>query len=118
MTHTKWFLSAFYLLAVLSGINSALMPGTATDLILSFAVAISMGCWAVVDARLRDRPTPMSARAWFVLLAWFVVPLYVIWSRGWRGLGWVLAHGACWFLLATIAMNVVGFSVFGEDWGR
>jgi hypothetical protein len=95
--HTKRFLAAFYFLAVLSGLKGGIVPEpTATDLLLSLSLAVSMGWWAIVDARLRNRPIPMSARAWFVLLAWIVVPIFVIWSRRWRGVGWVLASGACW----------------------
>lgn len=117
--HTKLFLLAFYVLAVLWGITNALAPEPArATFILSWGVAVSMGWWAIVDAKLRERPIPTSARAWFVLLAWIIVPIYIIWSRRWRGVGWVVVNGACWYLLTAIAMNVVGFSVFGENWAR
>jgi hypothetical protein len=119
LRHTRWFLLAFYALAVLFGVGNALTrePG-ATGLILSLCLAVSMGWWAITDSKRHNHPIPMSARMWFVLLAWIVVPIYVVWSRRWRGVGWVLVNGVCWYLVVAVVMNVVGLSVFGDDWGR
>jgi hypothetical protein len=79
-------------------------------------MTISLGCWALADSKGRRQPIPMLARPWFFLLAALLIPGYVIWSRGWRGVGWVLLHGIGWYALATIVMNVGGMVIFGEGW--
>jgi len=77
-----------------------------------------LGWWAIVDARRRRHPIPLLARPWFVLLAGLVVPVYVVWSRRWAGVGWVVLHGVIWQLLATVSMHVGGLMIYGQVWLR
>jgi hypothetical protein len=73
----------------------------------------------LADARCRRKPIPGSAKPWYFILAGIVVPAYVIWSRGWRGLGWLVVHAFLWVVMATIAMHMGGMWVYGEDeWWR
>src|SRR5688572_16537218 len=86
--HTRWFLVAFYALAIVWGGRTVrFSEPSRLDLWVPVALAISLGWWAVVDARCRRHSIPMLARPWFFLLAIVVVPGYVVWSRRWRGLG-------------------------------
>jgi len=119
--HTGWFLAVFYALAVVWGIrNIHFWQPSLLDLLVPIALAIALGCWALVDAKRRQQqqPIPILARPWFFLLAGFVVPGYVIWSRGWRGAGWVILHAGGWYGLATVIMHAGGTVVFGDEWWR
>ena len=64
------------------------------------------------------RPIPAMSHHWFVLLAGLLVPGYIIWSRGWRGAGWVMLHGFLWYASATIALLVGGVAIYGKEWLR
>jgi hypothetical protein len=117
--HTFWFLVAFYLIAVAWGIREIwFWIPSAFDLLIAVTGAFCVATWAIIDARRRKRPIPMHSQAWFFLLAGVVVPGYVIGSRGWRGLGWLLLNSVCWYVLTTVVMHVGGLVVFGDDWLR
>jgi hypothetical protein len=67
---------------------------------------------------LSEETHPASAIPWLYLLAGIVVPLYFLFTRGWKGIGWVLLHAVCWYILATIGMHAAGTMLFGEEWWR
>lgn len=115
--HTWRFLVAFYALAIIWGLrNIYFWIPSALDLLIPFIQAICLGWWAVVDAGLRGHRIPLTARWWFVLFALVVVPCYVIWSRGWRGMFWLGIHGFGWLFLAAIVTNLGGLILFGGEW--
>ena len=117
--HTRRFLVVYYLVAELWGIRSIWYWETsALDYFVPFALAIALGWWAVVDAKRRRRPIPMFAQPWFILLAMILVPTYIIWSRRWRGVGYLALHAALWYALATATMHVGGIILFGRGWLR
>jgi hypothetical protein len=108
--HTVIFCIGFYAVAILVGITGARPSDSALGFLGSLVIAISLGGWAVTDARRRGRPIVSGAKFFFFIFAVFVVPCYVIWTRGWRGLGWVILNGVAWFMLA-MATVVVCWSV-------
>lgn len=113
--HTVCCLVAIYSLAVISGVREVYRNQPSTlDFIVSVAMAICLGTWAVVDAGHRRYKIPMSSQAWFVLFAGVVVPGYVIWSRGWRGLGWVILHSILWCALTVISYVLAGLMIYGN----
>ncbi len=118
--HTWLFLAAFYVLGVLFGltaVRSAESEGARrTDLLLQVSLAVCLGWWAIVDARHRRHPIPTLARPWFFLLAGLLVPGYVIWSRGWRGVGWVVVHTVLWCAVVCGAAVLLGLALYGEQW--
>lgn len=117
--HNRWFFISFYSLAVLWGIRSIYhAEPSMLDLLIPLALTICLGWWALSDARRRRHPIPVMAKPWFLLLAVLVVPGYVIWSRRWRGVSWVVLHGLVWYLTATVALHVGGFMMFGKEWLR
>ncbi len=117
--HTRWFLIAYYMLAVVWGVrNIHHTEPSGLDLLVPIVFAVVLGWWAIVDARWRGNPIPMLSRPWFYLLAVLVVPAYVVWSRGLRGVGAVALHAALWYALATVALHVGGVAVYGAEWLR
>ena len=89
--HTFWFLVAFYVIGIAWGIRHIwFWIPSAFDFLMMVAMAICLATWAIMDAKRRKRPIPMDSQAWFLLLAGVVVTGYFIWTRGWRGVGWLL----------------------------
>jgi hypothetical protein len=111
------FCLAFYTLAILSGVQAAVIPErSASALVLGFATVLTLCVWALDDARRRQKPIPRSQKIWFFVFAVIVVPGYVIGTRGWRGIGWVVFHGVGWLVFSTLAMNVTGSLYYGDAW--
>jgi hypothetical protein len=117
--NTLVFLVVFYGIAVIIGVRniwqSKPLP---VDLLIPLAFSFCLAVWALEDARHRKYRIPDLSKAWFFLLAIPVVPGYVIWSRGWRGLGWVSLHAFCWLLLGLVTRFIGGTIVFGDEWWR
>ncbi|HUY90075.1 MAG TPA: hypothetical protein VMV10_15165 [Pirellulales bacterium] len=115
--HSQWFLLGFYLLAIASGIREIrYRQESALDLLVPFSMALWLSLWALADSKQRGRPILWSLRCWFFLLAVIVVPCYVIWTRGWRGLGLVAANTIAWTILSVVTTVIGGRLVFGADW--
>ena len=106
--HTRWFLIAYYSLFAVWGIRSAwpTVPSR-LDIMVPLALYAVASWWVIADARARGRAVPLLSQQWFFLVAALLVPVYVIWSRGWRGVGYVALHVVLGYLLATICMNGV-----------
>ena len=108
---------AFYGLAIVWGCrNVEYRHSSALDLLVPVALAVCVGLWALTDAKRRGHTVPMLARSWFILATGLVVPVYVIYSRGWRGVGWLVLHAVGWLALATVIMNVGGMWRYGDEW--
>jgi hypothetical protein len=109
--HTIRFLAAFYALALVMGLRNLYYgEPSLLDLLVPIAFMLALGWWAVVDARVRGHPIPLLARPWFFLFAWFLVPAYVVWSRGWRAVGWIVLNCIGWYAVATatwLALNII-----------
>jgi uncharacterized membrane protein YqaE (UPF0057 family) len=114
---TVLFCAAFYTLAALYGGRSAFVEErTLSSLVLDIALALTLGLWATQDAKLRGKPIPRSQQFWFLIFAIIVVPCYVILTRGWKGLGWVMLHVLGWLVTTVVAMNVMGTLLYGAEW--
>ena len=71
--------------------------------------------WTVSDARRRGHPILHIVQL-FVFLFWpIAVPIYLIWSRGLRGVGWTLLHAFGLILALCVGFYVTVFSVYGLD---
>ncbi len=117
--HTLGLLVALYTLAVAWGVRSIhFWEPSRMDVVLHVAAALALGWWAIVDARGRRHPIPLLSRPWFFLGAGLLVPGYVVWTRRWKGLGWLALNGALWYAVATLVMHVGGWLVFGDEWLR
>ena len=107
--HLLWCLVAFYSLAVLSAARNVAVhvfgtpDATRFDLLMQIGFAFCLASWAVFDARRRRQSIPLLLQPWFLMFALVSVPGYVVWTRGWRGVGWVLLHSVCWIGLTIVA---------------
>jgi hypothetical protein len=110
----RLFLAVYYGLAIVWGVRS-IRPAepSVLDLLVPLVLAVTLGCWAIADARRQMRSIPLLSRHWFVLFALLLVPGYVVWSRGWRGVGWMALHSASWYGLCTATMYAAWTVVYG-----
>lgn len=105
--HTRWFLIAYYLLCVMWGVrNASQTVPSRLDIMVPLALYAVASWWVITDARARGRAIPLLSQQWFFFGAGLLVPAYVIWSRGWRGVGYLFLHGVLGYLLATVCMIV------------
>ncbi len=106
---TSLFLFGFYGLSVIAAVRDIYYwRKSILDLVIPVAMAIVLGWWAISDANSRRQPIPKLSRPWFFLFAGLVVPIYMIFTRGAKGLALVLLHLAAWIAL------YVGVSMIGE----
>jgi hypothetical protein len=76
--------------------------------------ALSTG-WCVVDARQRGRPL-LSVVQMIMFITWFVsVPMYLIVSRGWRGLAYTVIHGIGISLISSVGFAAALYCAYGAD---
>ena len=47
------------------------------------------------------------------MLAPVVVPGYILGTRGWRGLGYLVFHALAWFALMISVMMLIGLAQYG-----
>ena len=110
----RWFaILSVYGLFALAGCSDATQiessPYTLTEAIASFACGIFTTSWAVSDSRKRGHPIVHILQL-LMFLTWTVaIPIYLIWSRGWKGLGWAVLH-----CIGVIATTAVFF--FAAEW--
>ena len=103
--HTHWFLSIFYAVAILWGVRMSIYWEPSTlDYWAGAVVTVGIGCWALLDARQRDNSIPFLCEDWFVQLGWLTGPIYLVWSRGWRGILWLVLHFIGWIVVANSMM--------------
>lgn len=89
----RWILvGALYLMAGLGGVVQVISPGGLAAVLNALLFALFSTGWCVEDAYQRGTPLLPIIRK-IVFFTWIVsVPIYLIWSRKWRGAGYVLLH--------------------------
>ena len=117
-SHTLYCLIGWYALAVVSGIRTISTSDSLLDLLLPFAFAACLGSWVVADARRRGHAIPMLSQGWVYIFAIVVAPAYLVWSRKWRGVGWLLLNFVAWYAVAVASFLIAGRIMFGAAWLR
>ena len=106
---------SFYLLGVMWGFRSAYYwERSLLDLLIPVATAFVMCWWAISDSIARGQPIPVLSRAWFLFAAGILVPCYVVWTRGWPGVGLVLFHSIAWYVVCVLGSISARYFLTGE----
>ena len=69
--------------------------------------------WCVVDSRILGRPMLRVTHEMTFLIWPAAVPLYLIWSRRFRGLGITLLHAVGLTVICTVAFIVTALLKYG-----
>jgi hypothetical protein len=89
-----WIVVAFYVSAALVGVTSALSQNALVAYLGTLLMACTAAEWCLIDSSYRGKPMTWSVQ-FLVFVFWsLAVPLYLIVTRGWRGVGWLLLHVA------------------------
>lgn len=89
----RWLLVVLiYAGMAMSGAMQLLTPHIGLQLLLRALLASAAALWVRFDAHQRERPM-LPIVQFVVFLTWpLAVPIYLIATRGWRGLGWSALH--------------------------
>lgn len=108
---------AMYLVSAVTNVTAVLRPeGLLVHLLFPLAVCSIMTYWCVIDARMLGSPIVRSLH-WIIFFTWPVaVPIYLIWSRGLRGLGLALVHAVGLLAVSVAAYLATGYLRYGQEW--
>lgn len=84
-------------------------PESSAWFLMQLSAAMPPTYWLLFDAKRRGIFIPHIVQPGIISLWWILVPGYLIHTRGWRGLGFSLAHffGAILVLCAGFYLSVV-----------
>ena len=106
-----------YLLFALSGVRGALFEDIQrADILISLALSVAMVKFCAVDSRCRGEPLLRSFH-WIIFFSWPIsVPTYLLWSRGIKGIVWVVLYVISLVVLYIIILIVTIYLASGESW--
>jgi len=98
---------SLYALAALWGMVQVPYPiGGVPYLLFVLALASTMTYWCIVDGRVAGRPILYSFY-WLIFFLWpLAVPIYLVWARRLRGLGFALLHAVGLFGVNFLAFHL------------
>jgi hypothetical protein len=110
--HTRRFLIVFFTIGFAIGATD---PTENSDLefLLSVGLAFSMAWWTITDASDRGHPFRLSIRLLVIVFGGFAAPLYVLWTRRWKGIVWIVLV-ALGLVIASEAGYYLPRLAFGE----
>jgi hypothetical protein len=109
---------SLYAIMAASGLLGVLLPNSGDWLSLFFAVAFAFTVtyWCIVDGRVVGHPI-LTSFYWLMFFLWPVaVPIYLIWTRGLRGLGFALLHAIGLWGISLVVFHAVGYLTYGRLW--
>lgn len=106
-----------YLLTAVWGVAQVFTQNTGLYFVYWFVYWLSLAStatsWAVIDARYAGRPMPHIVQHLFFMTCDISLPVYLIGSRGVRGLGWLLLHGIGLMVVSCICFYATVLLVYG-----
>jgi hypothetical protein len=112
-------LLALYLLVGANAVLQACLPvGPLLHIVLAIMVASTATYACIVDSRIVGRPIVQSIH-WIMFLTWpLAAPIYLIYSRGLRGVLLTVLHGIGLVFVSTVAFHLAGYLAYGNSWFR
>jgi hypothetical protein len=109
----RYIVLGIYVMCVLWGITQSLSSNGALGLLGSILFAVLTTGWCVVDSRSRGRPM-LSIVQMIVFFSWPVaVPIYLVASRGGRGLAIAAVHAIAMLITMWIAAAATLYIAYG-----
>ena len=105
-----WGLSYYGFFALSAAAQLILDYHAGLFLILNTAVGLASAMWLVWDAKYKGRFVPHIIQPAVMGFWIFVLPVYVIATRGWRGARLALLHGFLTFLVSGLVSFLIAFA--------
>jgi hypothetical protein len=93
-----------YLASIVNGIVQCFEPNPSVVWTVACCVGLSAIHWVQLDAIHRKHPIPRIALQLLLMIWMLFVPIYLIWTRGFRGFGWAVLN-----LVGIYAMTLISF---------
>lgn len=88
------------------------------DVAISLALSAAMVKFCILDSKYRG-DLLLNSFYWIIFFTWPVsVPIYLLWTRGIRGIGWVVLNIILLVVISSVAFGVTGYLIWGESWLR
>ena len=117
--YRNFLIICIYFLFSLCGVRRALFEGIQfADLAISFALSAAMVKFCAIDSKCRGETLLLSFH-WIIFFTWpFPVPVYLLWTRGVKGVGWAVLNIILLIVIYSVAFSVTGYLAWGESWLR
>jgi len=104
-TYTTTWCSVYYLIVAVVGICQPFIVALDSDAsyLSKVVVAFPGAYWLIRDAKVRGMHVPHVIQPGIVSCWTLVVPIYIIRTRGWRGVGYITLH-----IAGTIMVGLAG----------
>ena len=111
-THRIILLLIIALHFLIMGMQEAFVPSSiAVYYLLRLGLGFAFCLFCLIDSKSINKPV-VHAFVWCTFFSWhFLVPAYMIWSRGWKGLGLSLVFAFLFFSLYLGAFMVSYFFI-------
>src|SRR5271157_2809879 len=108
---------SLYALAVVWGLVQFCYPiDQVLYLLFAATFAFTITYWCIVDGRIAGRPI-LHSFYWLIFFLWpLAVPIYLIWARRLRGLGFALLHAIGLYGVCFLAFHLAGCLIYGNAW--
>lgn len=101
--HRRQIVVAFYAGAAVAAATDALSNNSLVYGLGAILLASAAAGWCLADASWRCKPMTWAAQLLTFLFWPIAVPIYLVASRGWRGLGWALLNAVAFFAVSIVA---------------
>ena len=92
-----------------------LLPDSSAFYISGIVIALPPTYWLLKDAKSRGAHVPHVIQPAVIKFWVFVIPVYLVWTRKWRGLLYLISHVVVSTLLTTAIFHLVNYLVWGPD---
>jgi len=108
-----WCVTYYLVIATVAACQPFILSLDSTADILSGVVtALPPTYWLVNDAKRRRAPVPHVIQPGLISLWILVVPIYLLWTRKWWGLLYLLLHVVCTTLVSLFAYQVTVYLIW------
>jgi hypothetical protein len=109
----RYIVIGIFALSALWGVVQSLSENALVTFLGTVLFAMLTTAWCVADSRRRGRPL-LSIVQMIMFFTWFIsVPIYLIASRGWRGVGYALVNAVGMTITMWIAAALTLFCAYG-----
>ena len=115
--HTWLFLAYCYGLTFFIGYLVAVPPQRTGMILLCQCLLYASGAtWVINDARRRKRPFTAAIGFWLYITAFISTPIYILCSRGWKGLAYLGLFLVGWYFISVAGWSLGNYVVSrGEE---